>query len=219
MSLLADAGIYLIADLAAPNISITRDDPSWNDQLYARYTNVIDTLEKYDNVLGFFAGNEVANNASYVNAMPFVKAAVRDMKSYIKQKGYREMGVGYAADDDASIRTPLRSYMNCGEVSEAVDFFGYNIYSWCGSDSDFKLSGYADRTKEFSDYSVPAFFAEYGCNKPSPRVFDETLALYSSNMTGVWSGGIVYQYFQSENKFGNGRYSIYPSFNTNGAQV
>ena len=202
MGMLADAGIYLIADLSAPNISINRDTPSWDDQLYARYTSVVDTLQKYDNVIGFFAGNEVSNNASNVDAIPFVKAAVRDMKAYIKRKNYRTMGVGYAADDDAGIRGPLRNYMNCGNVEESVDFFGYNIYSWCGSDSSFKISGYADRTKEFSDYSVPAFFAEYGCNKPSPRVFDETTALYSDDMTGVWSGGIVYQWFQSTNNYG-----------------
>ncbi|KAL9121540.1 MAG: hypothetical protein Q9187_001900 [Circinaria calcarea] len=202
MRMLQDAGIYVVADLSAPNISINRDTPSWNVDLYSRYTSVIDVLAPYNNVLGFFAGNEVSNNVTNVDAIPFVKAAVRDMKSYISRRNYRAIGVGYAADDDAAIRDDLKAYLNCGPASDSIDFFGYNIYSWCGSDSSFEESGYADRTREFASYNIPAFFAEYGCNQPSPRVWDETIALFSTQMTGVWSGGIVYEYFQAERNYG-----------------
>ena len=201
MRMLQDAGIYVVADLSAPNISINRDTPSWNVDLYSRYTSVIDVLAPYNNVLGFFAGNEVSNNVTNVDAIPFVKAAVRDMKSYISQRRYRTIGVGYAADDDATIRDDLKAYLNCGPSSDSIDFFGYNIYSWCGS-STFEESGYAARTREFASYNIPAFFAEYGCNVPSPRRWDETIALFSSQMTGVWSGGIVYEYFQAERDYG-----------------
>ena len=205
MTMLQNAGIYVIADMSASNISINRDDPSWDAQLYARYTNVIDTMQKYPNTLGFFAGNEVANNASNSNSLPFVKAAVRDMKAYIKQKNYRTMGIGYAADDNSDTRVPVRDYVNCGPAEDSIDFFGYNIYSWCGPLSakvNFQTSGYAQRTQEFSTYNVPAFFAEYGCNTNPPRVFDETAVLYGKNMTDVWSGGIVFEYFQGTNMFG-----------------
>ena len=202
MTQLANAGIYVIADLGDPQTSINQGNPAWNDVLYARFTNVIDIMSKYNNVIGFFAGNEVVNNVTNSPAMPFVKAAVRDMKAYIKAKDYRAMGVGYAADDDQTIRDQVRSYINCGPAEDSIDFFGYNIYSWCGADSDFVTSGYSDRTKEFSTYNVPAFFAEYGCNQPSPRLFDDTPTIYSDNMTGVWSGAIVYEYFEAANKFG-----------------
>ena len=204
MQLLQAAGIYVIADLSAPNISINRDSPSWDQALYDRYTSVIDEMQQYSNTLGFFAGNEVSNNASNVDAIPFVKAAVRDMKSYIKQKKYRPIGVGYAADDDPNIRVQLEDYLNCGPSDDSLDFFGYNIYSWCGGPpkATFELSGYGDRTKELQGYPVPAFFAEYGCNKVEPRLFDETLSLFSSNMTSVWSGGIVFMYFQETNNYG-----------------
>ena len=212
MQKLADRGIYLIADLSAPNISINRGSPEWNIELYNRYTSVIDTLANYTNVIGFFAGNEVANNASNVDSIAFVKAAARDMKAYIKSKNLgRDLYVGYAADDDSNIRTNIEDYLNCGPTADDnVDFFGYNIYSWCdattGPEPTFQSSGYADRTKELDGYSIPAFFAEYGCNTPDlnggQRDFSETKALFSDNMTGVWSGGIVYEYFQEENKFG-----------------
>ena len=204
MKLLSDAGIYVISDLSEPAVSINRDSPTWNVELFDRYKGVIDELGKYDNVIGFFAGNEVSNNKTNTAASAYVKAAVRDTKQYIKSKGGRWMGVGYAANDDADIRSDIANYFNCGEQDEAIDFWGYNIYSWCGK-SSFQKSGYSTQVDFFQSFSVPVFFAEYGCNTQGGaegRIWDETTALYSDEMTGVFSGGIVYMYFQEENDYG-----------------
>ena len=204
MKMLDAAGIYVISDLSEPNLSINRADPSWDTQLYARYTAVVDAFGPYTNVLGFFAGNEVTNNASYTAASAYVKAAVRDTKAYIASKGYN-FGVGYAADDDPSVRLNVANYFNCGPTTaDNIDFWGYNIYSWCGL-SDYVTSQYINRTQEFQDYSAPVFFAEYGCNTQggaAAREFTEVQALFGSNMTGVFSGGIVYEYFEETNDYG-----------------
>ncbi|KAI5817510.1 beta-1,3-glucanosyltransferase [Pyronema omphalodes] len=201
MKLLQDAGIYVVSDLSEPNTSINRDTPQWDDVIYARYTKVVDALAPYSNVIGFFAGNEVSNQKNNTAASAYVKAAVRDMKSYIKQKKYRTIPVGYATNDDADIRLNLAHYFNCDTTENSIDFWGYNIYSWCG-DSSFTKSGYDQRTKEFENYSVPVFFAEYGCNEVKPRQFTDVKAIYGDQMTGVWSGGIVYMYFQEANEYG-----------------
>lgn len=205
MKLLDDAGIYVISDLSEPSVSINRDDPKWDTQLFDRYKAVVDELAQYDNVVGFFAGNEVSNNKSNTEASAYVKAAVRDTKKHIKEKFSRWLGVGYAANDDVDIREAIADYFNCGEDEERIDYWGYNIYSWCG-ESDMQKSGYADQAKFFKDYNIPVFFAEYGCNEPdgaAARIFEETTALYEEDvMVDVFSGGIVYMYFQEENDYG-----------------
>ncbi|KAG9830402.1 carbohydrate-binding module family 43 protein, partial [Aureobasidium melanogenum] len=202
MNMLADAGIYVVSDLSAPDTSINRNDPAWNDDLYQRYISVVDALANYTNTLGFFAGNEVSNSQNTTNASAFVKAAVRDTKAYIKNAGYRQLGVGYATSDDSTIRVNMADYFDCSsDTSLNIDFWGYNVYSWCDP-SNYVDSGYQARTEEFSTYSVPVFFAEYGCNTHRPRTWGETAALYGDNMTSVWSGGIVYMYFETSNEYG-----------------
>lgn len=201
MNALNDAGIYVIADLSAPKESIDRMSPSWDLGLYERYTSVVDEFAKYPNVLGFFAGNEVTNNSTNTDASPFVKAAIRDMKAYMKQKNYRSIPVGYSSNDDGDTRVPMADYFACGSSDEKADFYGINMYEWCG-DSSFQASGYADRTKDFANLSIPIFFSEYGCNEDPPRKFTEVQALYGKNMTDVWSGGIVYMYFEEANNYG-----------------
>ncbi|KAI9932768.1 hypothetical protein AWENTII_004905 [Aspergillus wentii] len=198
---LSDAGIYVIADLSSPGESINRNEPTWDADLYNRYVSVVDELSQYKNVIGFFAGNEVSNSKNTTSASAFVKAAVRDMKQYIKAKDYRPMGVGYATSDDSSIRENMADYFNCHSTEENIDFWGYNVYSWCG-DSNYEKSGYKSRTDEFRDYSVPVFFAEYGCNAVQPRKFTETETLFGDKMADIWSGGIVYMYFQEDNNYG-----------------
>ncbi|KAG0670187.1 1,3-beta-glucanosyltransferase gas1 [Pichia californica] len=201
MSLLQDAGIYVIADLAEPTLAISTIDPSWDLELYDRYTSIIDMMQGYDNVLGFFAGNEVITNSTNTNAAPFVKAAIRDMKSYISDKGYRDIPVGYSANDDSDTRVSSADYFDCGDDDIKADFYGINMYEWCGS-ANFKTSGYQARTQEFSNLTVPIFFSEYGCNEVQPRKFTEIGTLFSDEMTDVWSGGIVYMYYQEVNNYG-----------------
>ncbi|CAM9021247.1 unnamed protein product [Wickerhamomyces anomalus] len=201
MQQLANAGIYVIADLSEPSLSINRDSPAWDVQLYNRYTKIVDEFHNYTNVLGFFAGNEVTNDNTNTDASAFVKAAVRDTKAYIKQQGYRSIPVGYSSNDDADTRIQIADYFACGDDDEKADFYGINMYEWCGN-STFSKSGYADRTADFKNLTIPIFFSEYGCNEVKPREFTEVAALYGSDMTDVWSGGIVYMYFQEANDYG-----------------
>ncbi|KAL6453862.1 LOW QUALITY PROTEIN: PGA5 1 [Candida maltosa Xu316] len=215
MEAFGEAGIYVLADLSEPYMSIRRDYPHWDTELFGRYKDVVDAMHKYDNMMGFFAGNEVTNSPSNMDASP---AAIRDTKKYIADKGYRNIPVGYASNDDASIRGELANYFTCGDEGRA-DFFAINVYEWCGY-STYTTSGYRDLTLAFKGYPVPVFFSEFGCNIISPRPFTEIDTIYGSTMTKVWSGGIVYEYFEEVNHYGvvqakpDGQVSKLPDFDT-----
>lgn len=43
--------------------------------------------------------------------------------------------------------------------------------------------------------------SEYGCNT-NTRKFEEVASLYSTDMTGVYSGGLVYEYSEEGSKYG-----------------
>lgn len=58
------------------------------------------------------------------------------------------------------------------------------------------------QVSNFSDTDIPIFFSEYGANTIVPRVFHETTAIYSSEMTHVFSGGCVYEFHRGPNKYG-----------------
>ncbi|KAF2734420.1 beta-1-3-glucanosyltransferas-like protein [Polyplosphaeria fusca] len=225
MRQLADADIYVIADLGEPKTSIQSDDPQWDVSLYQRYTSVIDALAKYKNVIGFFAGNENVSAGNQTSAAAFVKAAVRDCKGYIASQNYRNtLGVGYATAD-VPTRNDLAHYFACEPDNSGnqtqIDFWGYNVYSWCGN-STYGASSYGERYDFFSDYPVPVFFAEYGCIEgvdggATHRPFTEVEVLFG-NMSDVFSGGIVYEWFMGENNYGlvsldgDSSVSPYPDF-------
>ncbi|KAK5170448.1 1,3-beta-glucanosyltransferase [Saxophila tyrrhenica] len=203
MSMLADAGIYLALDVNSPNYSLNREEPagSYNDVYLQSVFATIDAFHKYSNTLLFFSGNEVINADNNTNCAPYIKATTRDMKSYINSMGYRKIPVGYSAADVESNRYDLATYMNCGTEDQRSDFFAFNDYSWCDPDSSFTISGWDAKVKQYGDYSIPLFLSEYGCIE-NKRNFEEVSTLYSSQMTSVYSGGLVYEYSEEGSGYG-----------------
>ncbi|KAI8337557.1 Glucanosyltransferase-domain-containing protein [Chlamydoabsidia padenii] len=199
MKSFSDHGLYLVLDIATPTFSINRKNPSYDLTLYNAYRTTVSTFAHYPHVLAFIAGNEVTNDKTNTPASAYVKAVIRDMKTLLRTSGSRAIPVGYASNDDEFIRDAIKDYFICGDVQ--ADFFGVNLYEWCGG-SSFEKSGYAARTKEFEDYGKPVFLSEYGCNLVRPRMFGEVEAVYGSRMTDVWSGGIVYEWTQENNEYG-----------------
>jgi len=108
--------------------------------------------------------------------------------------------VGYSAADVSQNRKQMADYMNCGSDDVRSDFFAFNDYSWCDP-SSFTVSGWDQKVKNFTDYSIPLFLSEYGCNT-NTRKFGEVASLYSTSMTPVFSGGLVYEYSEEGTKYG-----------------
>ncbi|GKT45132.1 1,3-beta-glucanosyltransferase gel1 [Colletotrichum spaethianum] len=202
MQQLADAGIYLVADVNNPKYSINRADPhpSYNAVYLQSVFATVEEFAQYDNTLAFFSGNEVIDaDANTTQTAPYVKAVTRDMKNYMASRGLRHVPVGYSAADVASNRMQSADYFNCGSDDARSDFFAFNDYSWCSS--SFTESGWDIKVKNFTDYGIPIFLSEYGCNT-NVRTFGEVGALMNSEMTGVYSGGLMYEYSMEANNYG-----------------
>ncbi|KAF8634418.1 hypothetical protein AX15_000869 [Amanita polypyramis BW_CC] len=201
MATFSNAGIYTIIDLSLPlNGSIDRTVPTWSTNMLNEYITTIDAFSKYDNVLAYNVGNEVVLQDS-TQAAPYVKAAARDVKAYLKSKNYNIL-VGYAAvDGSADWRNVLANYLSCDPSnsntdSTAIDLYGLNNYEWCG-DSSYQAS-YANTNDAYAQYNVVAYFSEFGCITSPPRLWTEAGALFSSQMSSTWSGGIAFSYFPAQ---------------------
>lgn len=202
MKTFADAGIYLFLDLETPLTTVVSDAPTWTVAQYQSFQANVDAFAGYANTAGFFIGNENVNAYNVSSASPFVKAAARDMRAYIKSKGYRQIPVGYASADVANLQIQLAEYLACGASSDGIDFYGINIYRWCGT-SSYTQSGYDVLEAQYTNLTRPVFFSEFGCNIPlgQTRQFGEIPSLYGI-MSNVFSGGIVYEWVQEANSYG-----------------
>ncbi|KAL6860991.1 glycoside hydrolase family 72 protein [Trichoderma novae-zelandiae] len=202
MAAFDDAGIYILADLDTFDTYIVPQNNYWNKTKFDRYAEVMDTFQKYDNLLGFFVGNENIATQDDSPTAPYLKAAARDMKAYRDAKGYREIPVGYSAADILQLRPMLQDYLTCGgNSSETVDFFSLNSYSWCDP-STFTESTYDQLEKYAKNFPVPIFLSETGCIVPGPRLFDDQDAIFGPEMVNDWSGAIIYEWIQEENGYG-----------------
>ncbi|KAL2758075.1 glycoside hydrolase family 72 protein, partial [Sodiomyces alcalophilus JCM 7366] len=202
MDMLAEAGIYLMADVNSPEYSINRADPktSYNAAYLQSVFATVDKFAKYDNTMLFFSGNEVIDDVNNTNTAPYVKATTRDIKNYMRAHGLRMIPVGYSAADVASNRMQTAQYFNCGSDDARSDFFAFNDYAWCNT--DFQTAGWGEKVRNFSDYGIPIFLSEYGCNTNGERKFGELESLMHPNMTSVYSGGMMYEYSLEDSEYG-----------------
>ncbi|KAI9856734.1 MAG: hypothetical protein M1813_008771 [Trichoglossum hirsutum] len=202
MDAFAAKGIYVFVDLSTFNTQIIQDDVHWNQTQFTAFTKVLDEFVKFDNTAGVFIGNEVITKANGSEAAPYIKAAVRDVKSYRDSKNMRKVPIGYSAADIAELRPMLQNYLVCGKnAAESIDFFALNAYEWCGH-SSYTVSGYNQLTKNATGYPVPIFFSETGCNTNRPRDFADQSAIFGDQMVDYWSGAIIYEWIEEANNYG-----------------
>lgn len=188
MAQLEAAGIYVLLDVSSSKYSVKRENPEWNEDLFYWLRLKIDTFSKYNNILGYVAANEVSDQPNNTAASAFVKAAVRDVKAYVRSKGLKTP-VGYAIADAGLIYENQEAYFACGDINVDPDFYGINIYRWCGN-SSYTLSQYDQVTAAFTNWPIAVLLSEYGCIEVRPRFFTEVAAIYGPQMTDTFSGGL-----------------------------
>ncbi|KAI5206393.1 hypothetical protein E4T39_02407 [Aureobasidium subglaciale] len=209
MTLLEKAGIYVVATVATPFCSINRSMPyeSYNIANVTSFIKTASIMAGYPNTLGIVAGDSVINSHPSLQAAPVLKAVIQDIKRYLawsnKINGTRLLPVGYSTPDIQSItHAPgLLEYLCLGDVKSTIDFCMPKSYSWVGK-SSMTWSGWDRLVSRYEKFAIPTFLSEYGANLHKPRQFQETKALYSSAMSKVFSGGCVYEFTESANRYG-----------------
>lgn len=224
MCALKAAGIYAIVGLAADceDCAVQWQDPPncYPTTLYHRGTYVISQFSKYENVLGFSAGNEVSLSAeSALGNLPCQKKFLKDMREYVRDcvaaASMRHIPVGIIfADHERAVKA---QYYNCvggnnGDDEddsdlEMAEFVGINAYLHCdGSATDpNQLIGYETLRQDFISYgmTVPVLWTEFGCLNESfetiddyqaQRNFLQVEALFSPVYEEVFNGGFVFEY-------------------------
>ncbi|KAF2756493.1 glycolipid-anchored surface protein 5 precursor [Pseudovirgaria hyperparasitica] len=178
------------------------------------FFETLDEMAKFPNTLGVMVAYELINDTQSMKCAPVLKAAVKDLKKYMRfqseSTGQRVLPIGY---DASSARLPLFEtlyYLSCGDSDARIDFVSCKGYEWVGSKSSIKISGWQTLIEQFQHLPTPIFFSEYGTTMPTytvsatteSREFTETSALFSPAMTHVFSGGCVYEFWRSRNGYG-----------------
>lgn len=87
---------YISLDLSTPNVSINRADPEWSVVELDQYLTTVNAFLKYSNVLAFNVANEVVGQLNVIpnatQAGPYIKAAARDVKAFLKSKNSSVLG-------------------------------------------------------------------------------------------------------------------------------
>ncbi|KAF1933079.1 glycoside hydrolase family 72 protein [Didymella exigua CBS 183.55] len=206
MKLLEQAGIYVFTSVATPFSSINRTEPyqSYHRPSVTEYFQTVDVMSQYPNTLGLLAGNSVTNSPSTQRAAPVIKAVVRDLKRYMKihneANGQRILPIGYTAADADQLDTTVLNFLSWGDPASSIDFWTCNCYMWAGL-SNYQISGYERLVARLQSAALPIIMSEYGVNI-QPRQFEETAALYSPQMSQVFSGGCAYDFWESSNGYG-----------------
>lgn len=194
MEAFQNAGIYVLVDLAAwdspefPRILLIGSDgsgypqPSWDGDIWAAYTTVVDELAGFSNLLGFVVAEsfsmESERDDQFVDGLPLAKAATRDLKAYMTEKTYRNIPIGFLGNNYTSDIDLGASYLKCGNVSESIDFWALSV-DWCGNDT---------LSSTYEDFGLPVFMGLYYCSDEIDS-FIEVGELYTAEMTTVFSGG------------------------------
>ncbi|KDO33565.1 hypothetical protein SPRG_19197 [Saprolegnia parasitica CBS 223.65] len=199
MCALASAGIYVMIELASScrGCEITSEayPACYPPSLKARGQEIIAAFSKYNNVLGFSAGNEINHR-------------VKDIKS---NAPCQKMPIGIAVAD--ADRSANALYYSCRtdptDILEDVEWYGLNVYLQCDPKATTAVEGpgYTELKTQLASYKMvaPVILTEFGClNKGFP-----TIDGYAAQRTWVqvpWirkdpdalAGGVAFE-FSTEN--------------------
>lgn len=67
---------------------------------------------------------------------------------------------------------------------------------------------YQESITAWADLPVAAYLSEYGCNSVSPRPWSEVAGIYGPEMSTVYSGGVAFSYFPTNDPVSFGMVTV-----------
>jgi 1,3-beta-glucanosyltransferase GAS1 len=196
MQALQARGIYVLAGLSAPNENIFQTQ-TWDVDLKKRFTDLIENLAGYSNLLGFFVtGSPIT--------LPFVKAAVRDLRTHMMKRPGRYIPIGYSG---LNWGKDLSQALNCGDRLNSIDFLLLDLSPVCSARSSLRTSMELI-VEQYSNYSVPILLSTYLCDPKDATNLDAIRFLNDSTSTQVISGTFMFSYFGDSRENTTGKYIL-----------
>ncbi|KAI1659097.1 glycoside hydrolase family 72 protein [Daldinia decipiens] len=207
MNLLAEHEIYVLVSIKSvfPVFNHNATMMSYTSKSMQRFFRAVEHLASYPNLLGFTIPNSSIKDLAPAIAGPMVRAIVRDIRRYLGllavKKHQRVVPVGLVALD---IGLPLRDqfeYWCSGDDNETVDFFIFD-FNHPGPKKTTQASRDPGALEIFFNTHIPVSIL-YSDMHFMPRQFPETRTIYlDPDMRRVFSGGIVFQFFDGSHNNG-----------------
>ena len=98
---------------------------------------------------------------------------------------------------------PMIHLLICGDLTTSTFLYCvawsrtnvvWSTSRWCGTSGSIADS-YQESIDAFSALPVASYLSEYGCNTDTPRTWTEVPAIYGTQMSAVYSGGVAFSYF------------------------
>lgn len=123
----SEANCVQTLSTAFRSINRLQPEQSYNTETLSHFFRTADVLSAHPNCLGLLIGNEIVNDYRSVRALPVMRAAVRDVKKYLKLKnnrtGQRIPPVGYSSADVKMVERDIRDYLSAGDRADRIDFW------------------------------------------------------------------------------------------------
>ncbi|GAB1318141.1 1,3-beta-glucanosyltransferase [Madurella fahalii] len=196
----AKQGIYLwlnLGDFPRSTDSL-QQEPQWTASEYAWWTQCMDSVAAFDNVLAFgIAQQTIGETANSTVVAPSLKAAARDVRAYRDARGYRAIPLSYSAGEEEQFQLLTAQYLTCGDTDETIDIFGLNIFEGC------EEADYDQLRDRYRDFHIPLIISESGCaDRSGRRDFEEVALTFSSRFQEVFSGASVYEWSEKNDGMG-----------------
>ncbi|KAK4226299.1 Glucanosyltransferase-domain-containing protein [Podospora fimiseda] len=207
MTEFANQGIYVWLQLIGLSPVKDASSPEIYDlTTYETWTSVLDSFAVHDNLLAIGIGQEVINEeANSTLGAPYIKAAARDLKSFQKARGYRQIPISYSTAPVDIFRFRTAQYLSCGSSDTGIDLFAFNFFHNCTA------THFDSLRQEFAGYSLPVLISEDGCfagGKDIRNFAEMEVMLGDTEYQNVFSGLNVYEWaMKDKSGFGLVSYS------------